>query len=331
MTAPNKIEFANLPTPIHAIFFEGFEILIKRDDFTGTEWSGNKIRKLEYLAFEALSKKADVLLTCGGVQSNHARATACVAAKLGLRCILYLRGKEPKNIDGNLAFSKLFGAEIKYITPEEYDRIYSVAEPDIKKLAKQGLKSYFIHEGGSSEVGIWGYIEFVDELQKQLRKIKNKPSHLITAVGSGGTLAGLALGKKLYNLKAEIIGVNVLKTSGDFEKIAVDLANNCSKNYKLGVKISSKDFEILDGYSTEGYEKISDEKVSLLTEISQETGIIFDPAYTGKAFYGMIDHFIYQGNEFNKLMFIHTGGLFGVFAKMKQYISNAECRMWIAE
>lgn len=320
MNLPNKIELANLPTPIHAMFYEGFEILIKRDDFTGTEWTGNKIRKLEYLAFDALSKKANVLLTCGGVQSNHARATACVAAKLGLRCILYLRGSEPKTIDGNLALSKLFGAEIKYVTAEEYDQIYSVAEKDIKKLSKQGLKSYFIHEGGSSEVGIWGYIEFVNELQKQLRKIKNKPSHIITAVGSGGTLAGLVLGKKLYNLKSKIIGVNVLKTSGDFEKIAVDLANKCSKKYKLGVKVNAKDFEILDGYSTEGYENITDEKVSLLTEISQETGIIFDPAYTGKAFYGMIDHFICQTNEFNKLMFIHTGGLFGVFAKTSQYM-----------
>lgn len=331
MNLPNKIELANLPTPIHAMFYEGFEILIKRDDFTGAEWTGNKIRKLEYLAYDALSKKADVLLTCGGVQSNHARATACVAAKLGLRCILYLRGSEPKIVDGNLALSKLFGAEIKYVTADEYERIFSIAERDIKKLSKQGLKSYFIHEGGSSEVGIWGYIEFVNELQKQLKKIKNKPSHLITAVGSGGTLAGLVIGKKLYNLKSKIIGVNVLKTSGDFEKIAVDLANKCSKKYALGVNVNAKDFEILDGYSTEGYENITDEKVSFLTEISQETGIIFDPAYTGKAFYGMIDHFIYQANEFNKLMFIHTGGLFGVFAKMKQYISNSEFGLLDAE
>ncbi len=320
MTTPNKIVFANLPTPIHAIFFEGFEILIKRDDFTGTEWTGNKIRKLEYLAFDALSKKADVLLTCGGVQSNHARATACVAAKLGLRCILYLRGVEPKNVDGNLALSKLFGAEIKYVTSEEYDSIFSVAEKDIKKLSKQGLKSYFIPEGGSSEIGIWGYIEFVNELQKQLRKIKNKPSHLVTAVGSGGTIAGLVLGKKLYNLKSDIVGVNVLKTSGDFEKITIDLANKCLKKYRLGVKVTSKDFEILDGYSSEGYDNINDEKVSMLTEIAHETGLILDPAYTGKAFYGMVDHFIYQGNEFNKLMFIHTGGLFGVFAKINQYV-----------
>ncbi|MBM4176907.1 MAG: pyridoxal-phosphate dependent enzyme [Ignavibacteria bacterium] len=331
MIIPDKIELANLPTPIHAMFYEGFEILIKRDDYTGTEWTGNKIRKLEYLAFDALSKKANVLLTCGGIQSNHTRATACVAAKLGLRCILYLRGTDQKIVDGNLALSKLFGAEIKYVTSEEYNRIYSIAEKDIKKLAMQGLKGYFIHEGGSSEVGIWGYIEFVNELQKQLKKIKNKPSHLITAVGSGGTIAGLVLGKKLYNLKSKIVGFNVLKTSGDFEKITVELANRCSKKYKLRIKITSKDFEILDGYSTEGYENISDEKVSLLTEISQETGILFDPAYTGKAFYGMIDHFVYQGNEFNKLMFIHTGGLFGVFAKMKQYITNVEFGVLNAE
>lgn len=324
MTFPNKIELANLPTPIHAIFHEGFEILIKRDDFTGTEWTGNKIRKLEYIIFEALQKRSNVLITCGGIQSNHARATACVAAKLGLKCILYLRGQEPKRIDGNLVFCKLFGAEIFYVNQEEYDRIEIIAEQKIKNLSKQGLKGYFIPEGGSSVIGIWGYIEFVKELQKQLKTIKNKPSHLITAVGSGGTIAGLVLGKKLYNLKSKLIGINVLKTSDDFEKIVVELANNCSKKYNLGIRTKSNDFEILDGYSSEGYENISKDKLSLLTFISQENGIIFDPAYTGKAFCGMVDHFIYQGNEFNKLMFIHTGGIFGVFAKAKQYISNAE-------
>ncbi|MCX8009822.1 MAG: pyridoxal-phosphate dependent enzyme [Ignavibacteria bacterium] len=322
MIIPNKIELANLPTPIHAIFFEGFEILIKRDDFTGTEWTGNKIRKLEFLAYDALEKNAQVLITCGGIQSNHARATACVSARLGMKCLLYLRGKEPKNADGNLAMSKLFGAEIIYVTQKEYDNIESIAAKKIKKLSEKKIKAYFIPEGGSSEIGIWGYINFVKELQSQLKEIKNKPSHIITAVGSGGTLAGLILGKKLFNLKSNLVGVNVLKTRGDFEKIVVELANKCSKKFRLGVKVSSTDFEILDGYSSEGYENITNEKLKLLTTVSSESGILFDPAYTGKAFYGMIDHFIYKGNEFNRLMFLHTGGIFGVFAKTKQYIAN---------
>lgn len=322
MNIPNKVELANIPTPIQAIFFEGFEILIKRDDYTGIEWTGNKIRKLEYLIFEALQKKADVLITCGGIQSNHARATAAVAARFGLKSILYLRGKEPSQYDGNLALDRLFGAEIRFVTQEEYDNIQEIAEKEIASLKKKGLKAVFIPEGGSSPLGIWGYIECAREISKQLKSFKNKPSHIVVAVGSGGTLAGLVVGKKLFGLKSNLIGINVLKTSGDFEKIVCDLANDCSKKYKLGIKVTSRDFTILDGYSTEGYENISKEKLELLTFVSQDYGLLLDPAYTGKAFFGMVDHFIYQGNEFNKLMFIHTGGVFGIFPKMKKYLET---------
>lgn len=324
MIVPTKVELANIPTPIQAIFFEGFEILIKRDDYTGIEWTGNKIRKLEYLIFDALHKKANVLITCGGTQSNHARATAAVAARLGFKSILYLRGKNPKQMDGNLALDKLFGAEIRYVSQEEYDNIEEIAEKEINSLKKKGLKAVFIPEGGSSPLGIWGYIECTQEIARQLKSFKNKPSHIVTAVGSGGTLAGLVVGKKLYGIKSHLVGVNVLKTAGDFEKIICDLANECSRKYKLGIKVNSKDFTILDGYSTEGYENISNEKLELITFISQDYGILLDPTYTGKAFYGMVDHFIYQGNEFNRLMFIHTGGIFGIFPKMKKYLQANE-------
>lgn len=324
MIVPTKVEFANIPTPIQAIFFEGFEILIKRDDYSGIEWTGNKIRKLEYLIFDALHKKANVLITCGGTQSNHARATAAVAARLGFKSILYLRGKNPKQMDGNLALDKLFGAEIRYVSQEEYDNIEEIAKKEINSLKKKGLKAVFIPEGGSSPLGIWGYIECAQEIARQLKSFKNKPSHIVTAVGSGGTLAGLVVGKKLYGIKSHLVGVNVLKTAGDFEKIICDLANECSRKYKLGIKVNSKDFTILDGYSTEGYENISNEKLELITFISQDYGILLDPAYTGKAFYGMVDHFIYQGNEFNRLMFIHTGGIFGIFPKMKKYLQAME-------
>lgn len=324
MIVPTKVELANIPTPIQAIFFEGFEILIKRDDYSGIEWTGNKIRKLEYLIFDALHKKANVLITCGGTQSNHARATAAVAARLGFKSILYLRGKNPKQMDGNLALDKLFGAEIRYVSQEEYDNIEEIAEKEINSLKKKGLKAVFIPEGGSSPLGIWGYIECTQEIAKQLKSFKNKPSHIVTAVGSGGTLAGLVVGKKLYGIKSHLVGVNVLKTAGDFEKIICDLANECSRKYKLGIKVNSKDFTILDGYSTEGYENISNEKLELITFISQDYGILLDPTYTGKAFYGMVDHFIYQGNEFNRLMFIHTGGIFGIFPKMKKYLQANE-------
>lgn len=322
MKSPDKIELANIPTPVQSIFYDGFEILIKRDDFTGSEVSGNKIRKLEYLFYEILEKDCDCVLSVGGVQSNHCRATAATAAKFGLKCILFLFGEKPINIEGNLALMLLFGAEIIYISNEELAEIDKYIENQILKLEKKGIKSYYIPAGGSSKTGIWGYIEFVKELKKQLKNFIIKPSHIISAVGSGGTLAGLVIGKKLYKLKSQIVGVNVLNNAIDMQKKIIELSNECSDYYNLDITITENDFQILDGYSEEGYENITDEKILTLNNLSLENGILLDPAYTGKAFYGMIDHFIDKGNDFNKLLFIHTGGIFGVFAKNKQYLKN---------
>lgn len=322
MIIPNKIELANIPTPIHSIFYDGFEILIKRDDYTGSELSGNKVRKLEYLFFDILNKDYDCVISVGGVQSNHCRATAAAAAKFGLKCVLILFGKKPKSFDGNLAMMVLFGAELIFIDEDDLKNIDQIVDNQIEKLKKKGIKAYYIPAGGSSELGIWGYIEFVKELKYQLRTFTNKPSHIISAVGSGGTLAGLTIGKKLFNIKSQIVGVTVLNDAVQMRKNIVELANSCSEKYKLGISITENDFLILDGYSSEGYEKITDEKILTLNDIALENGILLDPTYTGKAFYGMIDHFIVKGNDFNKLLFIHTGGIFGVFAKIKQYLKN---------
>ena len=172
---PKKINLAHLPTPLEKIRFRSSrndrsikEFLIKRDDYTGSDFLGNKIRKLEYLLYEAKKLKSDIIFTCGGDQSNHARATTSAYAKLSLKTKLFLWGEEKKHADGNLFLNKMYGAEIIYLNKSEFNNVDEIMTDERSKLVKKGKRVYVIPAGGSSTLGIWGYISFMKELKKQI-------------------------------------------------------------------------------------------------------------------------------------------------------------------
>ncbi len=318
MKEPKKLAIANIPTPIQQKEFNGCKFWVKRDDLTGVELSGNKVRKLEYLLADALKEKADYVFTCGGEQSNHCRATAIAAATVGIKTKLFLWGMDRKNASGNLFFDKLVGSEINYVSKDEYFNISQIMESEKEKLKKKGKKVYIIPEGGSSELGIWGYINFVKELKDKMgnRRIKG----IITAAGSGGTTAGLMIGAFLYNLPLKIFAVNVLYDKATIENKIFTLLERAVRKYKLKLKIDNSVLEILDGYSEEGYKKIEDKKVEVIVEFFKQSGMLLDPAYTGKAFYAFNENFLI-GKKSSSVIFTHTGGLFGVFNKSKQYLA----------
>ena len=172
--SPHKLPFANLPTPLirYASLDAlcGAEVWVKRDDMTGGPETGNKIRKLEYLLAEAKQHEAHVVITCGGIQSNHARATALLAAQLGMRCILLLRRQQEPDTppSGNLLLDRLVGAEIRFITPEAYpQRDHHMAEI-AGQCEADGQRAYVIPEGGSNGRGALGYVEAMNELAAQM-------------------------------------------------------------------------------------------------------------------------------------------------------------------
>lgn len=317
MKTPSRIHLANLPTPVHQVSFHKKKFLIKRDDLTGMELSGNKVRKLEYILAQAKKERADIIFTCGGEQSNHARATAIACAKLGLKCKLFLWGKEKKVSDGNLFFSKLLGAEIVYLTKKEYSNVNDIMFEERKMLLKKNKNVYVIPEGGSTTLGIWGYISLVNELASQ--KDLNAFDGILTAAGTGGTAAGLLVGSTLLNYNLKIYAVNVLYSKHEILKKILDLAEGVKLDYGLDININQNNLVILDGYSKEGYKNISDDKLKLIKSFFVSTGILFDPAYTGKAFTGFYE--LLTKNKTRKVLFLHTGGLFGVFSKRKQYLS----------
>lgn len=317
MITPKKIALAQIPTPLEEVKFEGKNFLLKRDDLTGCELSGNKVRKLEYLMADAKKQKADIIFTSGGDQSNHARATVIAAKKIGLNTKLFLWGKESSNANGNLFLDKIYGADIQYFSEKDYAKVNDVMFEQRLSLLKKKKNAYVFPGGGSTTLGIWGYINFINELKKQIDL--TKIDSIVAACGSGGTAAGMLVGAALNKLNIKIVAVHVLMTKKEMEKHILQLAEGCVLDYKLNCKINPENLVVVDGYSQEGYKKISQSKVKLIRKFAEETGILFDPAYTGKAFTAYYEKYLKTGKG-KKNIFVHTGGLFGAFARTKEYL-----------
>lgn len=188
---------------------------IKRDDLSSFDLSGNKVRKLEFLMAAAVASGHDSIITIGGQQSNHARATACCSKQLGLESHLILRCPDPEKdpgLAGNLLLNRLVGANIYTVSPGTYARIGSaeLTAQLAEKLRAQGKNPYVVPVGGSNELGAWGYIEFVRELIQQCQDMAiGDFDHIIFACGSGGTATGIALGLRLSGIKTKVHAVGV--------------------------------------------------------------------------------------------------------------------------
>jgi len=323
--APPRLDLARTPTPLeflpHTSREMGVEIYVKRDDLTGMELSGNKIRKLEYIMADALKSGADTILTCGGAQSNHARATAIAATKLGLNCGLILRTADPcapPAPTGNILLDRLAGAHIVWISPEEYRQREVIFRREETLLRKQGRKSYSIPEGASNALGAWGYIRAMQELSRdmsQLPESQTGRTTIVVATGSGGTTAGLILGNRLLDLNSRIVAVNVCDDRDYFLEVIGTICETAIATYGLDISFErERDIDIVDGYVGRGYALSRPEETALIIEMARREALFLDPVYTGKAFFGMIQELKRDPRCFGeRIIFIHTGGLFGLF------------------
>ncbi|MEP4484727.1 MAG: D-cysteine desulfhydrase family protein [Halioglobus sp.] len=326
LTYPRRVDLACTPTPLQPLtrasqrWGGGHRLWIKRDDLTGSTLSGNKVRKLEFIAAHAADNGYDTLITCGGLQSNHCRATALVGAQLGLKVHLILRGEEPERAEGNYLLDELAGATISCYPPRQYFREL----PDLfahwqDHYAQNGGKALAIPTGGSDGIGAWGYIAACEELSADFDAAGITRAHLITASGSGGTQAGLTLGATLHSLPATVWGVNVCDDEQYFvDKVHAD-AMDWQQRYSDAPAVDIVP-RVLDGYVGEGYGIASPEVFALIKELSQLEGVVLDPVYTGKAFLGMTQE-IARGrfDDCEDIVFMHTGGIFGVFPQAQGF------------
>ena len=331
---PARIKLARLPTPLVKMDRLsqklGVEIYFKRDDMTGSELSGNKIRKLEFIFAEAGAQGADTVITCGGAQSNHCRATALAATAAGFDSVLLLRTADPGNpppVQGNILLDYLAGAQIVWITPEEYKQRVERFQKEAARLRSAGCKPYIIPEGGSCALGAWGYVAAMDELASDLAALdggKILPTTVIAATGSGGTTAGLLLGTRLLDLDIRIAGINVCDDHDYFMEVITAICSDFYKKYFPKEKIDpASGIEIVDGYVGRGYALSRPEELRAIRDLARLEGVILDPVYTGKAFFGMLSELEKNPHAFGpRIVFVHTGGLFGLFPIADQLVAD---------
>lgn len=305
----DKVKLGIFPTPVHRLEnisdALGIQVYIKRDDLTGLGLGGNKVRKLEYLLAQARAQGAEVVFTTGGAQSNHAMLTAAAAKKLGMTPVLILKKRGVTACMGNQLLERLMGTDVRFMDTDSYDDIYA----EMDRVGQEMGKPYYkIPCGGSNALGTLGYVDCVRELRDQGMRF----DHIICAEGSGGTMAGLALGAKLFMPEAKVTGMMV--DDDPFEEITVRLMREAAALLGESIEISAEDFELRDMCGP-GYAIPSQEGNAAVSVMAAQEGLFLDPVYTGKAFAGLVA--MAKEGAFAKedrVLFLHSGGAGGLFA-----------------
>lgn len=318
LTRYPRLEFIGAPTPLEYLprlsDYLGRDILIKRDDVTPMAMGGNKLRKLEFLAAEALCEGADTLITAGAIQSNHVRQTAAVAAKLGLHCVALLEnpiGTRAENYltNGNRLLLDLFNVQI-----EMCDALHNpVTQLDelATRVEAQGFRPYVIPVGGSNALGALGYVESALEIAQQCEGAVGISS-VVVASGSAGTHAGLAVGLEQLMPQVELIGVTVSRSIADQKPKVVTLQQAVAQALEV---TASADITLWDDYFAPGYGTPNDEGMEAVKLLARLEGILLDPVYTGKAMAGLIDGISQKRfKDEGPILFVHTGGAPALFA-----------------
>ena len=313
-----RLELLGAPTPLEHLprlsDYLGRDIFIKRDDFTPVAMGGNKLRKLEFLAADALREGADVLLTAGAIQSNHVRQTAAVAARLGLKCVALLEnpiGTTSENYltNGNRLMLDLMDVEVVMVDAL-HNPTQQLAE-QAEHLEAQGFRPYIVPVGGSNALGALGYVECAQEIAHQSEGVVDFAA-VVVASGSAGTHAGLAVGLEQLLPDTELVGVTVSRKVETqlpvVERIRTALAEQLEVQTQAPITL-------WDDYFAPRYGEPNDEGMAAVKLLARLEGIMLDPVYTGKAMAGLIDGI--AQNRFRRegpLLFIHTGGAPALFA-----------------
>lgn len=313
-----RLEFIGAPTPLEYLprfsDYIGRDIFIKRDDVTPMAMGGNKLRKLEFLAADALREGADTLITAGAIQSNHVRQTAAVAAKLGLNCVALLEnpiGTRAENYltNGNRLLLDLFNVQV-----EMCDALSDPAaqlEELATRVEAQGFRPYVIPVGGSNALGAMGYVESALEIAQQCEGAVTISS-VVVASGSAGTHAGLAVGLEQLMPEVELIGVTVSRSVADQKPKVVTLQQEVAQRLELQAKA---DVVLWDDYFAPGYGTPNEAGMEAVKLLARLEGILLDPVYTGKAMAGLIDGIARKRfKDEGPILFIHTGGAPALFA-----------------
>lgn len=323
-----RIRFAHLPTPLEHLpnlsrALEGPEIWIKRDDCTGMSTGGNKTRKLEYLMAEARDQGADIVLTQGATQSNHARQTAACAAKMRIDCHILLEDRTGKKdhdytASGNVLLDHLHGATVEQCAanPDMNAELAKIAA----RLKSEGRKPYLIPGGGSNTTGALGYVNAAIELIAQANDFGLRIDHVVCATGSAGTQAGLIAGLAGIRSQVPLLGISVRAPRDRQEENVFNLACATAERCGAAGAVRREDIVANSDYVGSGYGFSTPGSLDAIQTLARMEGILLDPVYTGKGMAGLID--LIRKGSFKKgqnIVFIHTGGSVGLFGYVDDF------------
>ena len=304
-----RLSLGIFPTPIHKLEnisrLLGREVYIKRDDMTGLGLGGNKVRKLEFLLADAKAQGAEIVFTTGGAQSNHAMLTAAAAGKLGMKAILVLKKRGVTDCAGNQLLERLMGTDVRFVDTDDYADIYA----EMDRIGQEmGRPYYKIPCGGSNALGALGYVDCAREIAGQGLHF----DHIVCAEGSGGTMAGLALGAKLFLPGTKVHGMMV--DTDPFDRITPALMRETAALLDIAPEITPEDYPLRD-MCGQGYAIASEAGNAAVSLMARQEGIFLDPVYTGKAFAGLLEmaeEGVFAAED--RVLFLHTGGAGGLFA-----------------
>jgi L-cysteate sulfo-lyase len=317
-----RIRCGHFPTPLEPLesltkHLGGPKLWIKRDDCTGLSSGGNKTRKLEFLMAEAIAEKADTVVTQGATQSNHARQTAAIAAKLGMACHILLEDRtgyadEAYNLSGNVLLDQLHGASItKRPGGTDMQKEMEVLAAELKT---QGKRPYVIPGGGSNPVGALGYVNAALELLAQATELGLRIDHVVHATGSAGTQAGLVAGLAMLNSQIPVLGIGVRAPKDRQEASVFALAEKTCAYVGVPGAVKREHVVANCDYVGQGYGIPTEGMVEALKLLANKEGILLDPVYSGKGMAGLID--LVKKSHFKKtdnVVFLHTGGSVALF------------------
>ena len=312
-----RLRFAHLPTPLEPManlsrLLDGPNIWVKRDDCTGLAGGGNKTRKLEFLMADAEQQGADTIITQGAVQSNHARQTAAIAAKLGYECYLLLENRTGSDdpdflANGNVLLDDIYNARLSDFPAgtDMNQEMLSLAE----ELRVAGKKPYIIPGGGSNRIGALGYVNAAYELVGQCNDQGLKVDHIVHATGSTGTQAGLVTGLTAIHSGIDLMGISVRAPKEAQEENVYRLACETAELIGSSAALNRSDVVANSDYVGEGYGMPTDGMIEAVEMAARHESILLDPVYSGKGMAGLID-LVRQGfyRREENIVFIHTGG-----------------------
>lgn len=333
-----KLSFLNTPTRLdrmNRVSEElGINLYLKRDDLTNFGTGGNKLRKLEYLAKDALDKGATMLLTVGGPQTNHGRLTGAVAAKYGLKAAIVAVGDYPGEMSANLLLDGIMGCPVYLVKDDgqhtEGQLLRRAATKVTKEWEAKGEKVYYIPLGGSNELGILGYYDCAVELSEQTAQMGLTDVRVITTVGSMGTYMGLQVGAKNENLPLHITGIGIMPYEEGIVTAAQSYYGRVKDFYGLSLELNAEDFDLFSDYDCGAYNNPVKEVREAIYYMGRNEAVILDPCYTGKTFAGIVDMAktgkIKPGEN---VVMIHTGGIPGIYTKHHRVEMERELQEYI--